>query len=172
MKHNRIHVCMFILLTISVCCLQGSQSQVVPKKFKVAVFAGGFNDDNDSEKRLNNLISSYTKRELRSLGDVEIVDPLTLQVRTLQYAITIMAMEVKIDGSKTGLVAIAHRLSERVPPSRFNDRWREYYTKFPAFKLSQVSVSTIGRARIDEVCKEIVADFDTELLEPERLLRR
>ena len=168
-------VATFILLIMSVFCLQGSQSQVAvqaaTEKFKVAVIVSKSNDDTESEKSLKNLMRSYIKRELRSLGDVEIVDR-DLDRATVQYLIRIAMFEEKrTDGSKTGLVAMSYNLLKRIPPNRFNNLWRERYTKFPAFEYPVGGVITIGRARLDEVCKSIVADFDTEYLEPERLFK-
>lgn len=168
-------VCMFGLLIMSVFCLQGSQSQVsgqtAPEKFKVAVIVSKSNDDTESEKSLKNLMRSYIKRELRSLQDVEIVDHV-LDRATVQYVITIEMLEPKrTDGSKSGLLAISDNFLKRIPPSRFNNLWHEYYTKNPAFEYPLGGVRTLGRTRIDEACKNIVADFDTEYLEPERLFR-
>lgn len=167
--------CMFILLTITLFCLQSSHSQVsvqsAPEKFKVVVSVSESNDDTQSEKSLKNLMRSYIKRELRSLGDVEIVDPV-LDRATYQYQIDITMLEVlRVDRSETGLVAMTVDLLKRIPPNRFNDLWREYYTKFPAFGIPIGGVITVGRDRLDETCKSIVANFDTKLLEPERLFR-
>ncbi len=167
--------CMFILLTITVFYLQGSHSQVSvqtePEKFKVAVLVSKSNDDTQSQKSLNNLIKSYIKRELRSLGDVEIVDR-DLDRATFQYVMAISMVEATYkDGSKTGLVAMSVLLLERIPPNRFNDLWRERYTKFPAFLYPLSGVITVGWTELDEECKSIVADFDTTFLEPERLFR-
>jgi len=61
------------------------------------------------------------------------------------------------------------RAKTKKDPTRFNDLWREHYTKFPAFELPRGSVVTGGASRLDEFCKTLVADFDTEYLEPERL---
>ncbi len=167
--------CMFILLTITMLCLQGSHSQVSvqtePEKFKVVVGVAENNDDTQSKKRLQNLMRSYIKRELRSLGDVEIVD-LNLDRATFQYMISIAMLEDKYkDGSKTGTVALSYWYTKRIPPNHFNDFWREHYTKFPAFGIPRGGVITVGRDRLDETCKSIVANFDTKLLEPERLFR-
>ena len=168
-------VCMFILLTITLFCLQGSHSQVSvqtePEKFKVVVRVSESNDDTQSEKRLNNSMKSYIKRELRSLGDVEIVDP-DLHRATFQYDISIAMFEEKYnDGSKTGMVALSYSLYKRIPPNRFNNLWREHYTKFPAYEYPGGGVISVGRNRLDEVCKSLVADFDTKYLEPERLFK-
>lgn len=168
-------VCMFGLLIMSVFCLQGSQSQVsvqaAPEKFKVAVIVSRSNDDTDSEKSQKNLMRSWIKRELRSLQDVEIVD-YVLDRATVQYLISITMLEVRYaDGSKTGLFAISLGFRKRIPPSRFNDFWREHYTKFPAFEVPGGGVYTSVEASLDKFCKSIVADFDTEYLEPERLFR-
>lgn len=162
-------VSMFILFTITVFCLQGSHSQVSvqtePEKFKVAVYVSENNDDTESEKTLKNLLRSYIKRELRSLGDVEVVD-YDLDRATFQYRIRIAMLELN-----TGLVAMSIVHAKRIPPNRFNGIWRAYYTKYPAYEKTNGSVMTVGRTRLDEVYKGIVADFDTEILEPERLLR-
>ena len=162
-------VCMFGLLIISVFCLQGSQSQVAvqaaSEKFKVAVIVSKSNDDTESEKSLKNLMRSYIKRELRSLGDVEIVDHV-LDRATLQYYISIAMLE-----RDTGLVALSYMYSKRIPPNRFKDVWRDHYTEFPAFELPGGGVVTGSRNHLDQECKSIVADFDTKFLEPERLFK-
>ena len=166
---------MFILLTITLFCLQGSHSQVSvqtePEKFKVVAYVSESNDDTQSEKSLKNLMRSYIKRELRSLGDVEIVD-LDLDRATFQYAISITMLEdTHKDGSKTGTVALSYWYTNRILPKRFNNLWREHYTKIPAFENPISGVITVGKYRLDETCKSIVADFDTKFLEPERLFR-
>lgn len=161
--------CMFILLTITLFCLQGSHSRVSvqtePEKFKVVVSVSEYNHDTDDQKRLNNLMKSYIKRELRSLGDVEIVD-YDLHRATFQYGISFSMLE-----RNTGIVAMSYTSAKRIPPSRFNDLWREHYTKIPAYEHLFGGVITVGRARLDEECKSIVANFDTKYLEPERLFR-
>ena len=162
-------LCMFILLTITLLCLQGSHSQVSvqtePEKFKVAVIVSKSNDDTTSEKSLKNLMRSYIKRELRSLQDVEIVDPI-LDRATVQYVISIAMLE-----RGTGLVAMSYLYAKRIPPNRFKDVWHKHYTKIPAFEPPDGGVITVDRDHLDKKCKSIVADFDTEYLEPERLFK-
>ena len=155
---------MFILLTITLFCLHSQVSvQTEPEKFKVVVSVSAHNTE--PEKSLKNLMISYIKRELRSLGDVDIVD-FDLDRATFQYMIVI-TMVVQ----DTGLVSMSYLFAKRIPPNRFNDLWREYYTESPAFLYPLSGVIRVGRDKLDEECKSIVADFDTKFLEPERLFR-
>lgn len=61
--------------------------------------------------------------------------------------------------------------SKKIPPNRFKDAWRDYYTKNPVIQIPDVGIIGCSVDDIPTTCKSIVADFDTELLEPERLFR-
>lgn len=87
-------------------------SDNTPFKFKVCVPA--YKDDSDLEKRLR----SFIKRELRALGNVDIVS----LDQDWHFLLTYSAAEVKRkDGTKTGYISIGDSLSRAVPKHHFKN---------------------------------------------------
>ena len=118
-------------------------------KFKVHVVVSIDNKDTKS------LIQSWTKRELRSLGDVVIVG-----FDDAKYILSIVAIEKKSQatGRKTGGIVMGCMfLTESL-----DNRLLYYYPDW--------GVRTDQTANLEQMCKGIVADLDTRHLEPIREL--
>ena len=102
----------------------------IPSKFKVCVYIS--EDDSDVNKRLQ----AFAKRELRALGDVEIVSMDDEWHFLLKYYV--LELERK-DGSKTGWLSIAFSLSSPIAKSHFKNY------DFPGF-LKPVYPPDLGAA--------------------------
>ncbi len=143
-------------------------------KFKVEVLVT-CEDENTKA-----FIESHIKRELRSLQDVEIVAILG------KYQLSIIAIEFKYEasGRKSGEIALGSQFLRRYNPSR---EIMNLSGAYPAgTKESKVLLDTsiklltwtydtakhrldVGnRTNLDGICKSIVVQFDTRMLEPDR----
>ena len=146
-------------------------------KFRVEVLA---NDD-----ELNSQAASYIKRELRSLGDVEIV------YKGADWQLRVLAMENKLkNGRKTGYTVSV------VVTRRFGNRYATRVDKVikeagasgavDEFTISVISLAILANISyeyeqnyllvgdhdsLDKICKKAVTNFDIEYLEPERKAR-
>ena len=124
-------------------------------------------------------IESHIKRELRSLQDVEIADFGT-------YRLEIVALEPENASEvKLGLTFFASLFVRRYDPSTV---WSKLMDEYPLdtkeykelrdsgtildllslYDKTYLAVSGAGRKKLDEICKVIVVNFDTEMLEPDR----
>ena len=151
----------FILSSTSVATAQESE---LPK-FRVKVFVS-------ADENIEGKIKSYINRELRSLGDVELVDD------DSEFELEIVAIEQMTEsGNKVGIV-----LSTVI--STKYDNWY-LLTLVPASKKEELDKQTAnlyffpdhwvktGPTRsLRKLCNEIVADFDTKHLENIRKLER
>ena len=124
-------------------------------------------------------IESYLNRELRSLGDVEIVDN-----RFNEYYLSLLVIENSYEsGQKTGEVTIAIlgllsidrkkifalQKNYDIPAEVFADATFDAvfgYRNDCHFRLMTRSLQNIKLT-----CEQIVAGFDTEMIEPERQKR-
>lgn len=141
------------------------------------------------------LIESYIKRELRSLGDVEIVDK-----KDAKYILVLVAIPLTSSGNKTGYTSIAiMRLSNRIYGFDISLALYDYqntfvkdlsleerssrYPKIAEIAKEHSSVPTyhypslilmvnIADNDLQNTCKEIVAEFDVEVIEPIREIYR
>jgi hypothetical protein len=117
---------------------------------------------------IKDLVSSYLNRELRSLNDVEIVD------NNPDWEIEIVAMELKtVSGYKNGIAISTVILSP------YNNQALSEFFK-PEFKESGLLITSglswysdqmlnvDSSDNLQELCKTIVADFDSRELEPSR----
>ena len=124
------------------------------------------------DKSTKNLFESYLKRELRSLQDVEIGEA----KHAPYYELSVIAVEpvYAASGQKTGRIAIAYVFTHRFDPSIL-------VPHIPEEHQVNVIVETLflyyepivgcyegGRQDIPELCRELVAKFDIEILEPVR----
>lgn len=129
-----------------------------------------------SEDSINGLVSSYVKRELRSLRDVEIV------YSNPGWELRIIAMETStISGRKTGVV-ISTAIMKKFRNQILLDIMNTVISKEEFEKIKEiVSVltsdlhdyrgSTLRVGSTDDlrtICNEIVADFDSDHLEAAR----
>ena len=123
-------------------------------------------------------IESHIKRELRSLQDVEIVD-------VGKYELSIVAIETKASGRKTGNIAVASMCLRQYNSDTILNKLMDAYpvnTKgynelrdsgvildlMLIYDKTKLILNTGMREDLDEICKEIVVDFDTQMLEPDR----
>lgn len=136
-------------------------------------------DDNTTKT----MIESHIKRELRSLGDVEIVDE--DEAKYILNLITI-SHNTKI-GNKTGQVSIAvMSISKSIPVNALIElaltkntalpkkdvlaivkKWESYPTLYDFPDLYYLIVN-IKDNDLPKTCREIVAEFDIKGLEPMR----
>ena len=152
------------LLSISFTGNQPPQAQTA-QKFKVAVYVVC---DNAIAKRL---MESYIKRELRSLGDVQVVGN-SWENPLWEYMISLHASEIKYkSGQSTELLAICYKEYDIVPYTRFNGLWLHRYKQFPAIHIPTGGIAYYPIDKLDEFCKGTVAEFDTEKLQRDRDFR-
>ncbi len=131
-------------------------------RFKVYVAVSG-----DDEQSVNT-IESHLKRELRLLGDVDVVGK-TDDWGEILY-IYVMAMEWK-DGTKTGSFAIATYTATRLPKDMYKNP--ESYKFFQATSVGKLGVAYYPRDSLHEFCINHVGHFDKSRLENFRsVLRR
>lgn len=118
-----------------------------PLKFRIHV---SVTCDNEHTK---SLIQSYTKRELRSLGDVIVVS-----FDDAYYILNIVAVEPHYEatGRKTGAIATGSMLLRKTPDKNY------YYP--------DLWVHTYRTVNLEELCKSRVAQIDTQFFEPIREL--
>ena len=131
-------------------------------------------------------IESYLKRELRSLQDVEIVDTGN------RFRIVIVALEpkYKVSGNKTGDMIYAYRFADtthindyphiwdyfrensgKIPPEVHNDLGRLFAVSDLLALSERIYTMRIVYFDTNDLkrnCEELVAEFDTKVLEPER----
>ena len=115
---------------------------------------------------------SYLKQELRSFGDVVISDLLG------DYVLNVIITEptYKSSGTKTGQIDCAYLGIKRFQVSDVASKISEeqFYTIFGKIKVfyfyPELFILATGRKRTElkQLCQEIVAEFDTKLLEPDR----
>jgi len=117
-------------------------------------------------------IESYVKRELRKLGDVIVTDS------TPDWEILILAIEMKTEDIKLGVAMsivilqhyrdniALHVLEKEKVDSNLIDYIKADYRRLSMFKKQVLRFSTYDG--LEETCEDIVANFDTEYLEPGR----
>lgn len=137
----------------------GTNSSQYSAKVKVQVTAS----DN-----IKGSVSSYINRELRSLGDVELVE------ENPEWIINILAMELQTVGGHKSGVAVS-----TVIINTFNNQLLSDWFQ-PEFKNVGIQVTSglawypdqwlnVGSSDgLQKLCKGIVADFDTKYLEEDR----
>lgn len=164
-----------ILSLIFAVCFTGhlTESQVVPDNLSVSVHVTCDNEITED------LTESYIKRELRSLGDVAISD-----LGDYQLVVLVIAPEF-ISGQKTGQIVISstfvkvYRLASILyyyAPSFYSENAEAIGKKAskedapPLFYDHYVNnyVVVTKTTHLQNTCKDIVAKFDTDVLEKER----
>ena len=167
-------VCIFFLLAaISIVHFTGKppQGQVVSDEFKIGVVVGY--DDESIKYR----IESYIKTELGKLHDVIIIDP---DVKVANYLLFISLVEHRNKiGRKNGDISIATQNLEsvflyRILRSRLSRQKHMelfvdpggiplYYQRYISTYLQVGNITDLA-----DLCKEIVVNFDTAVLEKTR----
>jgi hypothetical protein len=116
-------------------------------------------------------ISSYIKRELRSLNDVEIDE------ENPSWVISIVAQPIKVGQNSVG-VAISTVIIESFESYGLNDfviyELRDHFDSVTSkfYILKNQYIQTGGEEHLKRMCEGIVADFDNDYLEPTRKFRR
>ena len=154
-------ICLFLLLSVGFTGAQNNSQS----KFVVMVKV-------EAEDGIKGEVASYLKRELRSFGDVVISDFLG------DYVLSVIILEPKYksSGTKTGQIDCAYLGLKRF---RFSDvaskiSKEHFLTVFGSTELfyfyPELFILETGRKRTElkQLCQEIVAKFDTALLEPDR----
>ena len=142
---------LILLILISIFCFSGQQltGQDAHEKFTVGVF---LTCDGKITKKL---IESYIKRDLRSLGDVDILTFLPDN----ELHIVVLEETTADTGQKTGRIDIATTVTKRVGLDSNNLLgWNNYITTY----------LLVNQSDIQAACKKIVALFDTDVLEKAR----
>ena len=170
---------MLLLLTICPICFTGQPTYsqltnlISEYRFKVAV------DITCDNENIKNLIESHIKRELRNLGDVRLTN-----INESLHAIRIIALSNKYELSRqdTGNMSIAYMfLSEDrgllsiMPVVRTMIR-EEKLAEFDrlvkihgkCYFSPYLGVAHYQKDNVNKLCRNIVADFDIESLEPVR----
>ena len=158
-------VLVFLFLMMSVGFTGAQQGERLPTKLRVSARVSGKNLSLTTE------VESYLKRELRSLGDVEIVD-----FGIYELYVMIMESKYKSSGTKTGEISYSYVGVKRFNPFNLKAKLpREHFdTVFDAtsnlYYLPDLHGMGIdaNRDELKQLCQSIVAKFDTLLLEPDR----
>ena len=144
-------ICMLLVVLMPLTLASDTQD-----RFKVYVSVGG-GDNADQAVRI---IESHLKRELRLLGDVDIVGKEDDWVFKIE--IFALARQWK-DGTKTGWYAIATYHATRIPESSFNNP-----VDFPFLQPTYDGVlgaGSYGRESLHEFCITYAGSFDKDKLE-------
>lgn len=124
-----------------------------------------------ADEPLQNQIYSYISRELRSLGDVEIVN------QDAEWVINVVAMTVHSkSGTELGVafstvvLGSSQTLKVLVDISELSKKEREaFYTMIPLYcTFNGHSLETGDKEDIKTLCHVIVVDFDFDHLKPSR----
>ncbi|MCY4570166.1 MAG: hypothetical protein OXD49_17910 [Candidatus Poribacteria bacterium] len=149
----RNYICIFLIV-----CLPLTLASETQHRFKVYVSVDG---DNES---VTTLLSSHLKRELRALGDVDVVR----YNDNWEYYINIVYFEIKtVSGAKTGDLAIAQYIARRVPKFAFTElASRTTIAVYPG--TGTLGVSHWKTENLQEWCISTVGRFNDQKLEDAR----
>lgn len=156
----------FILSLTTLPCIAQS-----PAKYSATVDLVVSGRDSDS---LTNQFTSFLGRELRNLGDIRI------EHDKPDYVISLVVMKVTTTGSVAGFSA-AVLITKPQKAEILTDPVFKLKAKLDDWQLGMLSLSMINDVAImkfglrigsmndvESTCREIVADFDTETLNPQR----
>ena len=157
-------ICLLVLMSVDFTGAQNNSQSTFFVRVKVAA-----NDGMKGEAE------SYLKRELRSFGDVVISDFFG------DYVLNVIITEstYKSSGTKTGQIDCAYLgikrfqvsdVASKISKEQFVTIFGE--TEVFYFYPELFILATGGkRTELKQLCQEIVAEFDTALLEPDRQKR-
>ncbi len=132
-----------------------------PFSTKVCVMVG-------AEDYIRGKIDSYIKRELRSLSDVTLVD------EGADWKLSILAMEPSTRGGGKGGVVISWVIlkpfNNQWLSTLFQDGYKELgLTLTDGLCREEDHLLKVGPSEeLRSMCEEMVADFDSDYIEPER----
>lgn len=149
----------YVLLVICLPLTLASQTQ---DRFQVNVFVHGNN------AHISNVLESHLKRELRLLGDVDIVE----KHEDWEFTLVTQYIEITtVDGSKTGHVALTSIFFERIPDYYFNPDALKILKKLPVYPDTP-SIAYCRIDKLDEYCVASVGKIDKHELTPIRGIRK
>ena len=154
-----------LILLIIVLLMPLALASQTQHRFKVLV--GVFGDDDDAHV-INNTLESHLKRELRLLGDVDIVDK-DENWRYFLY-VSYLRHEFK-DGTKTDWVSLTKVFYERIPDFYFKADLLANLKRPPVYAAAP-SIGYYSIGNLDEYCVNAVGSIDKSVLAPIRKLLR
>ena len=157
-------ICLFLLMSVSFTGAQNNSQS----KFIVRCVV------NANEEGIKSEVASYLKRELRSLGDVVITE----DVWNYDYKLGVIILQPKYksSGTKAEQISCAYLgikrfqvsdLTIKLPKEHFDT---VFDLTWQLYSYPELFILEVGRERTELklLCQEIVAEFDTKLLEPDR----
>ena len=158
MKKFILLVCLFLIPLTLV-----SETQ---HRFKIYVHV--YKAEADDDPHIRKVLDNTLKRELLSLGDVDIVR----LDEAWHFILDVHCIEEKFtSGRKTAELSIAEGFYERVPRSYFKpDRY--YDLPQPPVYAHRLGVASCPRFRLEAYCIDVVGAIDKEFLTPIRELLR
>ena len=162
MRNLTIYVTLALLCTIA---FTGQSADIPNKqnsKFEIAVLV------ECDDKNMKAFIESHIKRELRSIRDVDVS---ALDLEMSDFMIGILAVETE------NIIAVSYTFTDF-----WNDddvEWLRRGTEFDNDTLKFVLNHQLGtrthqylqismRWNLEELCKQVIVNFDTEMLKPDR----
>lgn len=151
-----MRVLSYVLLVVFLPLTLASDTQ---HRFKVYVDVDG------DDETITSLLTSHLKRELRALGDVDIVGYDGGWI----FAFRVFYLEQKTKGGvKTGYLSIAYITETRVSPSFFKDDISRLKVVYPG----RLGAATWAKERVQELCISITGDFNDDTLDFVRSIRK
>ena len=153
---------LIVLLASGILIKSESQIQQIPQKFKVGVRVS-FN-----EVVVRSLVEGYIKKELRGLGDIEIVGA-DIRDGLWDYiiALDLVGLEI-IPNEPVTAYAVCIQYYWRVPFDRFKPIYQNEFEGLPTVYYPHVQVGAYGIDQLENLGKIAVASFDTMYLQPYR----
>jgi hypothetical protein len=127
-----------------------------------------------SDDSIMTSVSSYLNRELRSLGDVELVD------NDPEWVIFVLALEIKREARRTNGVALStvfirsfnNKVLGPLVEPKFKDAVLDLTSNLSYYNNTNHSLNVGATEDLQEMCKEIIAKFDMKCLEESRKIFR
>ncbi len=149
---NLIYVMLIVLLPLTL----ASQTQ---HRFKVFVSVDG------DDETTTGLLTSHLKRELRALGDVDIVR----YADDWEYVICVVYKEHDRGGVKTGSLSIAYTMDYRIP--KFDLKENVNHFKVVLFP-GNLGVANWSKDNLQAWCISRAGVFNDDYLEVARSIRK
>lgn len=128
--------------------------------------------DITAPQNIKGTVTSYINRELRDIGDIEIVDD------NEEWLLEIIVLEFNtISGSKIGYTfstVILQKFNNLYLERLIQEMWEEHVKMLTSnlYYCPRHSLQTSSTEDVRTTCNGIVAEFDTECLEAKRKLYR
>ena len=160
MKKFVLLVCLFLIPLTLV-----SETQ---HRFRVFVDVRSNDEGEGNDARIRKILETHLKRELLSLGDVDIVE----WDEEWHFILDVFFAENKrISGREMGWISIAEGFYQRVPRSYFKaDRYSDLL--FPPVYLDGLGVAFYKIDRLKAYCVKLVGYIDKEEFTPLREMLR